>query len=51
MKFKVLYTVGKVKKFKIINSTFETCESDALKVSKKWEDIILVDKTKGQIDY
>jgi len=39
--FVVFYSVGKVLKSKNIISTFENCDKDANKASKKWHDVIV----------
>lgn len=49
MKFKVTYQVKKEIRNKVIISSWETLEEDANKVSKKWLDAILIDKTKGVV--
>jgi len=52
MKFKVIYFVGESKREKIISAyDLEQAEEVANEKFTNWEDIIMVDKTKGKADY
>jgi hypothetical protein len=48
----VIYYVKNERREKIINSSWKDVEKDALKVSKKWEDVVVLNNKNAQkIDY
>ena len=52
MKFKVIYFVGESQRTKIINAVdLDDAERKLDEKGTKWDDIIMVDKTKGKADY